>query len=193
MDWLTELLRRPRIGWWDLLDIALVSFLIYELLLLIRGTRAVPHTDLRQRRLVAEPANVIHDRGARIERRLSRRRLVGVDGERDAHLSSQAVDDRHHPPPFLGVVDRIGAGPGRLAANVDDVGAVIDHPQTGVDRGWQVEQSATVRERIGGDVDHAHDERALTQQQVAAAGQGDRKSAAHESRAQGPGLGPQFA
>ena len=41
MEWLTELLRRPTIAWWDLLDIALVSFLIYELLLLIRGTRAV--------------------------------------------------------------------------------------------------------------------------------------------------------
>jgi len=41
MDWLAELLRRPTVSWWDLLDIALVSFLIYELLLLIRGTRAV--------------------------------------------------------------------------------------------------------------------------------------------------------
>jgi len=41
MDWLTELLRRPAVSWWDLLDIALVSVLIYELLLLIRGTRAV--------------------------------------------------------------------------------------------------------------------------------------------------------
>jgi len=41
MDLLSELLRRPAIAWWDVLDIALVSFLIYELLLLIRGTRAV--------------------------------------------------------------------------------------------------------------------------------------------------------
>src|SRR5688572_22255932 len=41
MDWLAELLRRPTVSWWDLLDIALVSFLIYELLMLIRGTRAV--------------------------------------------------------------------------------------------------------------------------------------------------------
>jgi diadenylate cyclase len=40
MDWLSELLQRPAISWWDLLDIALVSILIYELLLLIRGTRA---------------------------------------------------------------------------------------------------------------------------------------------------------
>jgi diadenylate cyclase len=38
---LAELLHRPTVSWADLLDIALVSFLIYELLLLIRGTRAV--------------------------------------------------------------------------------------------------------------------------------------------------------
>src|SRR3970040_2868106 len=41
MDWLTELLRRPTVSWWDLLDIALVSVLVYELLKLIRGTRAM--------------------------------------------------------------------------------------------------------------------------------------------------------
>jgi diadenylate cyclase len=46
MDWLTEWLtdllrRRPAVSWWDLLDVALVSILIYELLLLIRGTRAM--------------------------------------------------------------------------------------------------------------------------------------------------------
>jgi diadenylate cyclase len=38
---LAALLQRPPIGWWDLLDIAIVSFLIYEFLKLIRGTRAV--------------------------------------------------------------------------------------------------------------------------------------------------------
>ncbi|CAN5402178.1 diadenylate cyclase CdaA [soil metagenome] len=38
---LAALLRRPPIGWWDLLDIAVVSLLIYEFLKLIRGTRAV--------------------------------------------------------------------------------------------------------------------------------------------------------
>jgi diadenylate cyclase len=40
IDFVTELLRRPALTWWDALDIAIVSFLIYELLLLIRGTRA---------------------------------------------------------------------------------------------------------------------------------------------------------
>lgn len=43
MEFLTDLLQRPALSveWWDLLDIAIVSFLIYELLLLIRGTGAV--------------------------------------------------------------------------------------------------------------------------------------------------------
>jgi diadenylate cyclase len=40
-EYLTGLLRRPPVGWWDILDIAIVSFLIYEFLKLIRGTRAV--------------------------------------------------------------------------------------------------------------------------------------------------------
>ena len=39
--WIDSLLRRPPIGWWDLADILVVSILIYELLKLIRGTRAV--------------------------------------------------------------------------------------------------------------------------------------------------------
>ena len=37
----TELLRRPPVTWWDVLDILIVSIVIYELLKLIRGTRAV--------------------------------------------------------------------------------------------------------------------------------------------------------
>ncbi|HEX4914151.1 MAG TPA: diadenylate cyclase CdaA [Vicinamibacterales bacterium] len=41
MDFLKELLQRPPITWWDALDILIVSILVYELLKLIRGTRAV--------------------------------------------------------------------------------------------------------------------------------------------------------
>jgi diadenylate cyclase len=39
--WIAEALGRPPIGWRDVVDIALVSLLIYEVLTLIRGTRAV--------------------------------------------------------------------------------------------------------------------------------------------------------
>src|SRR3954469_22303136 len=41
VDFFSSILRRPPMGWWDLLDIAIVSFLIFEFLKLIRGTRAV--------------------------------------------------------------------------------------------------------------------------------------------------------
>jgi diadenylate cyclase len=41
-EYFNSLLRyRPPMGWWDVLDIAIVSILIYEFLKLIRGTRAV--------------------------------------------------------------------------------------------------------------------------------------------------------
>src|SRR5499427_2386201 len=38
---MTSFLRRPPLGWWDLADILVVSILLYEVLKLIRGTRAV--------------------------------------------------------------------------------------------------------------------------------------------------------
>lgn len=40
MNWLSELFARPPVAWRDLLDVAIVSILIYEVLKLIRGTRA---------------------------------------------------------------------------------------------------------------------------------------------------------
>lgn len=39
-EYLTGLLRRAPFGWWDLVDIAIVTIVIYEFLKLIRGTRA---------------------------------------------------------------------------------------------------------------------------------------------------------
>ena len=41
MDWLTELLQRPPVTWWDIIDIVIVSVVVYEVLKLIRGTHAV--------------------------------------------------------------------------------------------------------------------------------------------------------
>lgn len=40
-EWLQAVLRRPPVGWWDILDVAIVAVFFYQLLLLIRGTRAV--------------------------------------------------------------------------------------------------------------------------------------------------------
>src|SRR5689334_5380781 len=41
MNWLPELQHLPAMTWWDVLDIAIVSLVIYEVLKAIRGTRAI--------------------------------------------------------------------------------------------------------------------------------------------------------
>src|SRR5437762_13753302 len=41
MTFLTTLFNRPPVGVWDAIDIVVVSILIYEVLILIRGTRAM--------------------------------------------------------------------------------------------------------------------------------------------------------
>jgi uncharacterized protein (TIGR00159 family) len=41
MNWLNDLMRRPPVDWWDLVDILVVALIVYEVLKLIRGTRAV--------------------------------------------------------------------------------------------------------------------------------------------------------
>jgi diadenylate cyclase len=41
MSWLSSVLQRPEMGWWDAVDILVVSVVIYEVLTFIRGTRAV--------------------------------------------------------------------------------------------------------------------------------------------------------
>jgi diadenylate cyclase len=41
MNWVTELLQRPPVTAWDIVDITIVSIVVYEVLKLIRGTHAV--------------------------------------------------------------------------------------------------------------------------------------------------------
>ncbi len=41
MDWLEQVLQRPPIEWVDLLDIAIVAVVVYEVLVLIKGTRGM--------------------------------------------------------------------------------------------------------------------------------------------------------
>jgi len=41
MDWLAQALQRPPIEWVDVLDIAIVAVVVYEVLVLIKGTRAM--------------------------------------------------------------------------------------------------------------------------------------------------------
>ena len=65
---------------------------------------------------------------------------------------------------------RLGPGPRRFAADVDEVGALFFHPQRQLDRGERVGAGRRLRERVGRDVEDAHDQRARTEVQDAAVG-----------------------
>ena len=78
--------------------------------------------------------DVVDDRGARLDGGDGRVGVAGVD--RDPDVVGQRRDHRQHPALLLGRVDRLGARPGRLAADVDDVGPSA---ATGPGRGrWRV-------------------------------------------------------
>ena len=63
--------------------------------------------------------------------------LGGVDRHPD--LAGQRLDHRDHPPELLGGGDRLGAGPGRLTADIDDVGPFLDHLMCSHDRPFRFE------------------------------------------------------
>ena len=65
--------------------------------------------------------------------------------------------------------DRHGARARRLAADVDQVGAIRHHPTRVIERLRRVEVEAAVRERVGRDVEDPHHERARQVERVAAA------------------------
>ena len=62
------------------------------------------------------------------------------------HARRQALDDRQHPAQLLGFADCRRARPRRLAADVDDVGAVGRHTDAGLDGASGSRWSAAVGE-----------------------------------------------
>ena len=84
-------------------------------------------------------------------------RIVSIDtGARVA----QRLDDGDDAAQLLGGARPLGTGPGGLATDVEQVGALGDELAAVRDRGLGREPGTAVAERVGGDVDDAHDERA---------------------------------
>ena len=90
--------------------------------------------DRRKVGVVLQATDVVDDRCARGHGVSRDRGLVGVDRHRHATVTRQRFDDRQHASQFLAGVDGLGAGPRRLAANVQNVGAVGNHLQAIGDR-----------------------------------------------------------
>ena len=122
-----------------------------------------------ERLVVADPPDVVDQVGAGGQGGLGDGRLRGVDAERRVGQGRpQAGDDRHDPAALLvgrhGVVSRAR----RFATDVEQVGALVDHPPAGfdgrldrvdgADSGSGPGQQPIAGEGIGGHVEDPHHE-----------------------------------
>src|SRR6185436_7997627 len=97
-----------------------------------------------------------------------------IDRERYAArvaIGAQRLEQGQHAIELLLFGGRRGAGARRLAADVDDRGAVVEHLVGMVQRALAVGVAATVVERVRGDVEHAHHARPVERDPVPAANQ----------------------
>ena len=102
-----------------------------------RGARV--RDDARERRIVAQPADLVDDGGAFAERRTRDAGLHRIDRQRHANAASKRLQHRHDARQL--VVQRHGrrARPRGLAADVDQIGAVRFHLQRGIQGGGRIE------------------------------------------------------
>ncbi len=109
---------------------------------------------------VGQPARDVVDHGrSGIQSRASHRPAQGVDADHGPGRRERGHDGEHAAA-FLLLGHPVGAGAGRLTADVDQVGPLGEQPQPLLGRGARVEEGPAVGEGVGGDVDHAHDQAA---------------------------------
>ena len=115
----------------------------------------------RELRLEAEGRHVVHDRRARVDRGAGDLDLRRVDRDARAHRGG-ALDDRQHAADLLVGRDGLRPGTRRLAADVEDVRALVE--QLAAVRHGRVrgEELAAVRERVRRHVDDPHDQHAAS-------------------------------
>jgi hypothetical protein len=92
--------------------------------------------------------------------------VVGVD--RDDRLGTRCEDcfeDRQNARLLFRGSERDGIGAGRFAAEIEQVGTVVEHFQRAADGSIGVEKLAAVRKGIGRDVENPHDESAFAERQ----------------------------
>ena len=103
----------------------------------------------------AQGADVVDDVGAEVERRPHDFGLGGVDRDRAAE-ADRLAQHRQHPRELGLEVDRIGPGPARFAAQVEDVGAFGEQPLAGGEGTGRSQGRVAVGERVGRQVDDRH-------------------------------------
>ena len=126
--------------------------------------RAMSRGDGGDVRLALEAPDVVDDARARAERRLGRPCLVGVDRDRrGAFACGETLDHRKHAGDFFIGANLRGAGPCRLATDVENVRALGDHDPGMGEGGLHRGVAPAVGEAVGRDVEDAHHQRTLAE------------------------------
>jgi hypothetical protein len=106
--------------------------------------------------ILAQGIDVVDQLGAAGSGFAHHRRVPGIDRQHAVEAGAQRLHHRHHALDLLRCRHRLRAGPGRLATDIEDRGARLQHllgvPQGSVDRAI----AAAVGKRIGGDIEHPH-------------------------------------
>jgi hypothetical protein len=112
-----------------------------------------------------QPGGIVDDIGAQLQRLRSDTGFVRVHGKRNRKPPLQALEDGDEPAQFLGFGNAHGAGARGFGSDVDDVGAFFFQLQGAGEGAVGVAVLTAIRERVGGDVENSHDERALAELQ----------------------------
>ena len=112
-------------------------------------------------RVVASGGDVVDERCTGSESRLRDVGPGGVDADRDVRgqAGAQALDDAEDAPRLFRRRHRQGPGARRFAADIDDIGALLDHAERVIDRGPWFREPPAVGEAIGGEVQDPDDTR----------------------------------
>ena len=110
------------------------------------------------RNFLKRGGHIVQDPGARTSSGLGHHRLAGIDRNDDIWpRRTQSLDNRDSPSEFGGLVDRNSARAGRLTTNIKKVGALLKELEAMGHRSIEGVMVATIAERVGRDIDHAHD------------------------------------
>ena len=107
--------------------------------------------------VILQAPNVIDDGRARLDGGGGDARLHRIDGDRRRHPAVKPRDHRDHTGKLLVRRDRDGAGPGRLAADIQNGGALRGKARAMFHRRRGFSVDAAIGKRIRRHVHNAHD------------------------------------
>lgn len=134
---------------------------------------------VRELRIERQPGRIVDDGGAVLQRLLRHGRLVGIDGNRNGQLPTQALQHRNQAAQLFGFGNALGTGLSGLRADVDDIRALLFQFDGARERTVRIQVFAAVGKGIRRHVQHAHQQRALAQQQFAASQLPDKMASFH--------------